>query len=63
MHQCTQRTINAFYVDCNDSRDAWHMFADFRGRLTCLFPTQLRPLMRRFFLVFLGCEHGNLGVV
>ena len=39
------------------------LIADFRGRLTCLFPTQLRPLMRRLFLVFLGCEHGNLGVV
>jgi hypothetical protein len=37
--------------------------ADFRGRLTCLFPTQLRPLMRRFSLVFSGCEHGDLGVV
>ena len=41
----------------------WVNNADFRGRLTCLFPTQLRPLMRRLFLVFLGCEHGNLGVV
>ena len=41
----------------------FEIIADFRGRLTCLFPTQLRPLMRRFFLVFLGCEHGNLGVV
>ncbi|MGZ3489376.1 MAG: hypothetical protein ACXVBY_21245, partial [Isosphaeraceae bacterium] len=41
----------------------WTMIADFRGRSTCLFPTQSRPMMSRFSLVFSGFEHGELGVV
>jgi hypothetical protein len=39
------------------------MNADFRGRSTCLFPTQSRPMLSRFSLVFSGFEHGELGVV
>ena len=26
MQRCAQRTMNDFYCDCNESRDAWHMF-------------------------------------
>ena len=43
--------------------DAERLNADFRGRVTCLIPTQFRSLTRPFFLVFSGFEHGDLGVV
>ena len=26
MQRYAQRTMNGFYCDCNESRDAWHMF-------------------------------------
>ena len=38
-------------------------FADFRGHLTCLIPTQFRSLTRPFFLVFSGFENGDMDVV
>jgi hypothetical protein len=39
------------------------IIADFRGRLTCLIPTQFRSLTMPFFLVFSGFEHDDVGVV
>ena len=38
-------------------------FADFRGRLTCLFDTQFSPRSGQFFPVFSAIERRNLGAV
>lgn len=37
--------------------------ADFRGRLTCLFPTQFQPEMSRFLPVFSAVDRRDLGAV
>ena len=39
------------------------LFADFRGRLTCLFHTQFPPRTVRFFLVFLAFERRDMGAL
>jgi hypothetical protein len=37
--------------------------ADFRGRLTCLFPTQFPPMAGRFSPVFFAFECHEMGAV